>query len=143
MSIACGKLKESRGTCEVIAHRITVEERRLWKGTTAQCKRHFRSASRLRPQRRACKNRWVVALSEAVEELRSDRIHGGSWMARRAVEALLEVNAEPATSTANLLERLLDAGRKLATARPAMGGITHAVGRLVASAQTGVAPGAR
>ena len=57
-------------------------------------------------------------------------------MARRAVESLLEVNGEPATSTADLLERLLDAGRKLATARPAMGAITHAVGRLVASAQT-------
>jgi translation initiation factor 2B subunit (eIF-2B alpha/beta/delta family) len=92
--------------------------------------------SRLRGQRRACKNRRVVALSDAVEELRSDRIHGGSWMARRAVEALLEVNAEPSTSTADLQERLLDAGRKLAAARPAMGAITHAVGRLVASAQT-------
>ncbi len=57
-------------------------------------------------------------------------------MARRAVEALLDVNAEPATSTADLQERLLDAGRKLAAARPAMGAITHAVGRLVASAQT-------
>jgi translation initiation factor 2B subunit (eIF-2B alpha/beta/delta family) len=57
-------------------------------------------------------------------------------MARRAVEALLEVNAEPATSTVDLQERLLVAGRKLAAARPAMGAITHAVGRLVASAQT-------
>ncbi len=57
-------------------------------------------------------------------------------MARRAVEALLEVTAEPASSTAGLLERLLDAGRELATARPAMGAITHAVGRVVASAQT-------
>jgi translation initiation factor eIF-2B subunit delta len=57
-------------------------------------------------------------------------------MARRAVEALLEVSAEPASSSAMLLERLLYAGRELATARPAMGAITHAVGRLVASAQT-------
>ena len=57
-------------------------------------------------------------------------------MARRAVEALLEVAAEPASSTDELLARLLDAGRELARARPAMGGITHAVGRLVASAQT-------
>jgi len=78
----------------------------------------------------------VASLSETVEELRRDRIHGGSWMARRAVEALLEVTAEPASSTAGLLERLLDAGRELATARPAMGAITHAVGRVVASAQT-------
>jgi hypothetical protein len=57
------------------------------------------------------KNRRVAALSETVEELRSDRVHGGSWMARRAVEALLEVTAEPVTSTTTLLERLLAAGR--------------------------------
>jgi translation initiation factor 2B subunit (eIF-2B alpha/beta/delta family) len=57
-------------------------------------------------------------------------------MARRAVEALLEVAAEPASSTDELLARLLEAGRELAGARPAMGAITHAMGRLVASAQT-------
>jgi ribose 1,5-bisphosphate isomerase len=57
-------------------------------------------------------------------------------MARRAVEALLAVTADPASSTPELLERLLDAGRQLAAARPAMGAITHAVGRLVASAHT-------
>ena len=57
-------------------------------------------------------------------------------MARRAVEALLEVAAQPASSTAALLARLLDAGRELATARPDMGAIAHAVGRLVAAAHT-------
>jgi translation initiation factor 2B subunit (eIF-2B alpha/beta/delta family) len=57
-------------------------------------------------------------------------------MARRAVEALLEVAAEPASSTDELLERLTEAGRELARARPAMGGIMHAVARLLASAQT-------
>jgi translation initiation factor 2B subunit (eIF-2B alpha/beta/delta family) len=57
-------------------------------------------------------------------------------MARRAVEALLEVTAEPASSADELLARLLEAGRELARARPAMGGIAHALGRIVASAQT-------
>jgi translation initiation factor 2B subunit (eIF-2B alpha/beta/delta family) len=57
-------------------------------------------------------------------------------MARRAVEAMLEVAAEPASSTDELLVRLTDAGRQLARARPAMGGIMHAVARLLASAQT-------
>jgi ribose 1,5-bisphosphate isomerase len=57
-------------------------------------------------------------------------------MARRAVEALLDVTAEPASSTAEFLARLLDAARELACARPAMGAVTHAVGRLVASAHT-------
>jgi translation initiation factor 2B subunit (eIF-2B alpha/beta/delta family) len=75
-------------------------------------------------------------LAETVEELRSDRAHGGSWMARRAVEALLETAAGPASSSAELLERLLGAARELVGARPAMGAIAHALGRLVASAST-------
>jgi translation initiation factor 2B subunit (eIF-2B alpha/beta/delta family) len=57
-------------------------------------------------------------------------------MARRAVEAILEVTAYPASSTAEFLDRLVDAARELARARPAMGAVSHAVGRLVASAQT-------
>ena len=72
----------------------------------------------------------MAVLSETVEELRSDRAQGGSWVARRAVEALLEVASEPASTTAELLERLLTAGHELVAARPAMGAITHAVGRL-------------
>jgi translation initiation factor 2B subunit (eIF-2B alpha/beta/delta family) len=86
--------------------------------------------------RAVSQNRYVSALVETVEELRSDRTHGGSWMARRAVEGLLEVTAQPASSSAELLERLLAAGRELADARPAMGAIIHAVGRLVASAHS-------
>jgi translation initiation factor 2B subunit (eIF-2B alpha/beta/delta family) len=78
----------------------------------------------------------VPPLAQTVEELRSDMTHGGSWMARRAVEAMLEVAAEPASSTDELLERLLVAARQLSGARPAMGAIMHAVARLVASANS-------
>jgi translation initiation factor 2B subunit (eIF-2B alpha/beta/delta family) len=78
----------------------------------------------------------VTDLAERVEELRSDRTHGGSWLARRAVEAFLEATASPAPSTEELLERLLETARELAGARPAMGAITHALARLVASAHT-------
>jgi translation initiation factor eIF-2B subunit delta/methylthioribose-1-phosphate isomerase len=56
-------------------------------------------------------------------------------MARHAVEALLEVAAEPADSTEELLDRLRAAGGALADARPAMGAIAGAVGRVLASAQ--------
>jgi ribose 1,5-bisphosphate isomerase len=115
---------------------------RMWKG--ARIPRKVRANRPPTPcgrrppcgKRTACKNRRVAALAETVDELRSDRVHGGSWMARRAVEALLDVAAEPASSTEELLARLLEAGRELAHARPAMGGITHAVARLVASAET-------
>ncbi|HEV8249043.1 MAG TPA: hypothetical protein VGQ15_03640 [Gaiellaceae bacterium] len=78
----------------------------------------------------------MTDLDERAEELRSDRMHGGSWLARRAVEALIAVIEQPADSTQQFLERLLDASRRLADARPSMGAITHAVGRLVASAHT-------
>jgi translation initiation factor 2B subunit (eIF-2B alpha/beta/delta family) len=78
----------------------------------------------------------MPGLSETVDELRSDRTHGGSWMARRAVEALLEVIEAPASTTADFLDRLVATGRELATARPAMGAIAHAVGRVVAAANT-------
>jgi translation initiation factor 2B subunit (eIF-2B alpha/beta/delta family) len=88
------------------------------------------------PSIRASQNRRVSGLTKTVEELRSDRTHGGSWMARQAVEALVAVAAQPTPSTVELLQRLLDAGRELAMARPAMGAITHAVGRLTASAQS-------
>ena len=74
---------------------------------------------------------------EAAEELGSDRVHGGSWMARRAVEALADVAELPAESSGELLERLRQAGRELAESRRAMGAIAGAVGRVLAAAQSG------
>jgi translation initiation factor eIF-2B subunit delta len=76
----------------------------------------------------------VSALGDRVEELRENQTNGGSWMARRAVEALLELAQQPVESTEDLLERMRSGGRQLAAARPAMGAVAHAVGRLVASA---------
>jgi translation initiation factor 2B subunit (eIF-2B alpha/beta/delta family) len=73
-------------------------------------------------------------LAERVAELKSDRTHGGSWMARQAVEALAEVANVPTESTEELLGRLDAAGRELAASRRAMGGIAGAVGRVLAAA---------
>jgi translation initiation factor 2B subunit (eIF-2B alpha/beta/delta family) len=78
----------------------------------------------------------MTTVAMTVDELRTNRTNGGSWMARRAIEALLEVAAEPVSSTDELQGRLLAAARELAAARPAMGAITHAVGRLVAATHT-------
>jgi translation initiation factor 2B subunit (eIF-2B alpha/beta/delta family) len=58
-------------------------------------------------------------------------------MARRAVEALAELAAEPAASSDELLERLDAAGRELAATRRAMGAIAGAVGRVLAAAHHG------
>lgn len=76
-------------------------------------------------------------LDERLDELRNDRYHGGSWMARRAVEALAELAAEPASSSEELLARLDEAGRRLAGSRRAMGAIAGAVGRVLAAAHHG------
>jgi ribose 1,5-bisphosphate isomerase len=73
-------------------------------------------------------------LGERVAELRADREHGASWMARRAVETLAEAAMEPATSGEELLTRLVVAGRELADSRPGVGAIAGAVGRLLAAA---------
>jgi translation initiation factor 2B subunit (eIF-2B alpha/beta/delta family) len=76
----------------------------------------------------------ALLLEARIAELREDRTHGGSWMARRAVETLVELAGEDAASGEELLEQLLIAGRALTASRPAVGAIAGAVGRLLATA---------
>lgn len=75
-------------------------------------------------------------LAERTYELRHERRHGASWMARRALEALAGVarNAE-ADSSEELYEELLGAARTLAHARPEVGAIAGALGRVLAPAR--------
>lgn len=73
-------------------------------------------------------------LAERVAELRADRQHGASWMARRAVEALADMAELPAATSEELLERLVAGGRELAASRPGVGAVAGAVGRLLAAA---------
>jgi translation initiation factor 2B subunit (eIF-2B alpha/beta/delta family) len=75
-------------------------------------------------------------LGERVQELRQAQNVGGSWMARKAVEALVEIAEEEAASGEELLARLLDAGRELAASRPGVGAVTGTVGRLLAAASS-------
>ena len=79
----------------------------------------------------------AALLDERIAELREDRTHGGSWLARRAVETLVELAAEETARGEELLDSLIDAGRPLAASRPAVGAITGAVGRLLAAARAG------
>ena len=76
----------------------------------------------------------ATVLAERVQELRSDRGHGASWMARRAVETLVELAHEEARTSEELLARLVFAGRDLAESRPGVGAVEGAVGRLLAAA---------
>jgi translation initiation factor 2B subunit (eIF-2B alpha/beta/delta family) len=54
-------------------------------------------------------------------------------MARRAVEALADLAQGPADTSDELLERLVTAGRELASSRPGVGAVAGAVGRLLAA----------
>jgi translation initiation factor 2B subunit (eIF-2B alpha/beta/delta family) len=76
----------------------------------------------------------ATIFGERIAELRSDRRHGASWMARRAVEALSEVAEQPADSGEELLTDLVVAGRQLAESRPGVGAVAGAVGRVLAAA---------
>jgi len=75
----------------------------------------------------------AAALEDRINELRDDRDHGASWMARRAVEALAEIAEQHTGGTDELLEEVREAGRRLAAARPGVGAVAGAVGRLLAS----------
>src|SRR5215211_5733001 len=78
-------------------------------------------------------------VGERVYELRRERRHGASWMARRALEALVEVaRASDATTSDELFDELLSAARGLARARPEVGAIAGALGRVLAPAERNV-----
>jgi translation initiation factor 2B subunit (eIF-2B alpha/beta/delta family) len=76
----------------------------------------------------------AALLAERVQELRDDRSHGASWMARRAVETLADLTRLEVRTCEDLLEQLSDAGRELAACRPGVGAVAGAVGRVLAAA---------
>jgi translation initiation factor 2B subunit (eIF-2B alpha/beta/delta family) len=85
---------------------------------------------------RFCEDARAVSslLADRIEQLRSDRAHGGSWLARHSVETLVQEAASPAATTEELLEHLVDVARQLTKARPDAGSVAATTGRLVASA---------
>lgn len=76
----------------------------------------------------------MTDLAATVEELRNDREHGASWMARRTVEALLEVAEQPFETVEALVDQLVGSARELAESRPRIGAISGAAGRVLAAA---------
>jgi translation initiation factor 2B subunit (eIF-2B alpha/beta/delta family) len=67
-------------------------------------------------------------LAERVERIAKDDKHGASWLAVEAVEAVAEA--------VELGEDPFELGRELVQARPAMGAIAGALGRVLASGRT-------
>ncbi len=78
-----------------------------------------------------------AASTDRTEALRLDRKHGGSWLARIAVEALVQEAAAPAETAEELRTRLVETAQQLAAARPDSGSVTCALARLVAAAHRG------
>ena len=58
-----------------------------------------------------------------IDELRDDRSHGGSWLARHAVETLVQEAAAPAADAEELLEHLLPL--RATSPRPARARLGH------------------
>jgi translation initiation factor eIF-2B subunit delta/methylthioribose-1-phosphate isomerase len=69
-----------------------------------------------------------TSLAERVERIATDDKHGASWLAREAVEAVAEA--------IELGEDPLPLARELARARPAMGAIAGALGRVIAAGRS-------
>ena len=67
-------------------------------------------------------------LAERVEQIANDDTHGASWLAVQAVEAVSEA--------VELGEDPIEVGRKLVQARPAMGAIAGALGRVLAAGRS-------
>jgi translation initiation factor 2B subunit (eIF-2B alpha/beta/delta family) len=67
-------------------------------------------------------------LDERIERIRGDDRHGASWLAKEAVETIVEA--------VELGEDPLPLARDLVQARPAMGAIAGALGRVLASGRT-------
>jgi translation initiation factor 2B subunit (eIF-2B alpha/beta/delta family) len=67
-------------------------------------------------------------LAERVERIRDDDKHGSSWLAKQAVETVIEA--------VELGDDPLEVARELVRARPAIGAIAGAVGRVLAAGRT-------
>jgi translation initiation factor 2B subunit (eIF-2B alpha/beta/delta family) len=67
-------------------------------------------------------------LSERVDRVTNDDTHGASWLAVEAVEAVREA--------VELGEDPIEVGREMVRARPAMGAIAGALGRVLAAGRT-------
>jgi ribose 1,5-bisphosphate isomerase len=72
-------------------------------------------------------------LTRRIASIRDDREHGSRWLVRQTITLLCDLARESSLTPDERLERLHQAGRELAHARPAMAALAGAVGRILAA----------
>jgi len=71
-------------------------------------------------------------ITERIEEIRIDKLHGASWLSRSAVEVMRLAAKESKVSTIDgFLAELTEIAKSLMASRPSMASITNCVSRLV------------
>jgi len=75
-------------------------------------------------------------ISEAIEAISQDRAHGAGWLAREAVNVLVQSlqDCPPAAGSEGFLSYLREVGQALARAQPSMAAVSNAVGAVVLAA---------
>jgi translation initiation factor 2B subunit (eIF-2B alpha/beta/delta family) len=77
----------------------------------------------------------AVPVAERNHERSAARRHGASFLARRAVEGLVETAEAPAATGAQLFRRIADAADDLVERHPGIGAVAGAVGGILATAR--------
>jgi translation initiation factor 2B subunit (eIF-2B alpha/beta/delta family) len=72
-------------------------------------------------------------VSQDIARIRDDREHGSRWLTRQAILLMRDLAIQSGSSPDEHLQRLHQAGRELAQARPAMASLAGAVGRILAT----------
>lgn len=70
-------------------------------------------------------------LEQRIAQVRNDREHGSRWLVRETISILHDLATSSTLSPGERLQKLRQAGRELAQARPAMAAIAGAVARIL------------
>ncbi|GAC1401703.1 MAG: ribose 1,5-bisphosphate isomerase [Ktedonobacteraceae bacterium] len=73
----------------------------------------------------------MANIEQRIEQVRNDREHGSRWLVRETLLILRDLAQMMSSSQDEQMQRLYDAGRNLAHARPAMAALASAVGRVL------------
>ncbi len=76
---------------------------------------------------------------ERITAIKDDREHGSRWLVRAAIVLLRDLASEDTFAEDERVQRVREAGRELAQARPVMAALAGAVGRILSSSASAAA----